>query len=215
MSDEDEYIRADEVAERFGWDGASYPFKRQQLTDALRKGRVTARADDATFTRAPEPRVGRYNVKPETHQDWKVEKGVWGGSGLSFGGRRYHAKNIGDFISVELTGLWFCVSDIRTQLGWTEVSPVSLAPTDNSPSNNGGRPTDADKWATFAALMAAYAQQGGEITPGERAGALYTKIKKFGDEAGVDPESYPTVDTCKPALSRAMAFVEACKPQPG
>lgn len=207
MIDDKEFIRADEVANRFGWDGANYSFKKQQLTDALESGRVTAKADRAVLTRCPHPRLGRYVAKPESFDDWIVEREAWGGPGLNLAARRYEAKNIGDFLSVKLTGLWFSLPDIVSYLGWAAQSPEQASPR----KGTGGSPVDSQKWTNFAALLGAYAQSGGDISPGEKAGALYSKVMDFGARLGLREEETPSIDTLRPALNRAMELVQAAE----
>ena len=209
MSDQDkDFIRADTLPARFGWSEVDSIVKRQQLLDGLKGKRVSARADNATLTRAPKPGSRVYTALPkETLEDWVVDDpAVWGSSGLYIGASRYTAKNVGDYVAVELTGLWFSLSDLVSRLGWQEAAPAS-----DERKNAGGSPVNAEKWSNFAALLAAYAQSGGDIVPGEQAGALYAKVMDFGATLGLDPKDLLSLDTSKKALNRAMSFVQTAE----
>lgn len=206
MSDDIDFIRADTLSAIFGWTEIDSIVKRQQLMDGLKSGRVAARADDATLTRAPKAGSKVYAAFPkETLQDWLVEPSVWGTAGLYLGARRYQAKNIGGFVAVELTGLWISRSDLISQLGWQEVaSAPASAPAAASPAK-GAPPSDL--WKNFAAALVSLQTQKPSF---DVAGPRKTTHKQVEEYAALFGLEIPALNTVAASLDRLKAMM-ACE----
>jgi hypothetical protein len=154
MSDEKNYVRSDQLFPMFGWTDANDMAMRQQLMDALKSGRVAARADNAILDRGTKKVDGRWQTaEKETLVDWEVEPAVWGNTGLNVSARRYFSKSSHAFLSVELTGLWFSAADIVSQLDWQEVTTAPAIPSTLEPVKRGGRKASPG-WPIFAAALA-------------------------------------------------------------
>lgn len=161
MSDDKRYVRADQISAMFGWTALNEMAMRQQLTDGLKSGRVSARADDAMLNRGTRKINGHWSVVPmESLKDWEVEPAVWGYGSIYLSARRYQTKSAKDFISVELTGLWFSAADLVSQLGWKEVGTASEA-TPMAATKKGGR-KPAKGWPVFAAALAEWVMNSGD-----------------------------------------------------
>lgn len=226
MNEEIEWIRADQIAGRLGWDESNSYGQHVQLLSGLMGGRIAARADNGVTVRAKS--VTRHTVErqEEEWENWDaIPRSLWRDYVyyLHLSGRKYEydlkpsgKTKDGDWLTVRLTGLSFSESDILREMG--PVKPLSSqgeAIATSERKGAGGSPVDSQKWANFAALLGAYAQCGGDIVPGEKAGALFSRVMDFGASLGLNEKDTPSIDTCRPALNRAMEMVEAAKNEGG
>ena len=212
----DEWIRADQIPTFLQWNDANEYGQRVQLLNCLKSGRVAVKADDGETGRIITNDRGQLEKNHENWRDWRdIPTTVWRDHpyDLNMSARTYsyalkpsRGTKEGDWLTVKLTGLSFSKSDIRREL-----APEQIVAQTSEPKNKGGSPVNAEKWSNFSALLAAYAQSGGDIVPGEQAGALYAKVMDFGATLGLESKDLPGLDTSKKALNKAMAFVQTAE----
>jgi len=207
MSDNVDWVRADQLGAIFEANGKDYMTCKAQLWNGLKAGRISAMALDATLS----DNSTRRGARPKREVDWPVKPEVWDARGrgahFSLGVGSFSASPAGSYVRVELTGLMFNRAELMEYMGLAE-NAESRKP---DRRGAGGSPVNAEKWANFAGLLAAYAQSGGDIVPGEKAGALFTKALNFGAPLGVLSDDLPSLETCKKALNKAMEIVEAAE----
>lgn len=223
MSEQIDWIRADQVPARLNWPEDNYAHH-AQLLDGLMGGRIKAKADRGVTVQIQRNNRGQLDVGAEAERDdWDdIPRSLWRDYVyyLHLRGRRYiydlkprGSFKEGDWLKVKLTGLWFSEVDLLRELGPVRPGGRQSEEVATQPKRkgSGGSPVDSEKWANFAALLAVYVQRGGDIDPGQKPGSIFSKVKDFGSTLGLNEKDTPNIDTCRRALNQAMAFVAIAK----
>lgn len=190
MSEEIEWIRADQVPARLNWPEDNYAHH-AQLLDGLMSGRIKAKADRGVTVQIQKNNRGQLDVGAEVERDdWDdIPRSLWRDYvyHLHLRGRRYTYDlkprgkfKEGDWLNVKLTGLWFSETDLLRELGQVPLvinqgTPLTALPERKGAAGGaiegaavkgkGGRKA-ARGWPMFAASLAEWVLNSGDDEAG-------------------------------------------------
>jgi hypothetical protein len=208
MSDNDNWIRADQVYRLFDSYGKDRQAGYQQLKAGLDAGRIRAIAMDARLERF----VGS-GIRKSAERDWEVDPEAWpyGGNGpcvLNLESGSFSSTRGPKYWRVELTGLSFHQGDVISYVGLYgaggNVIEGAAVRNDKAEKSAGGRTPDKEKWTNFAAAVLAHQYHAASFGEDIARGTYHKVIEDYAAQFGL---AVPTVNTVGAAIDLAKTIV--------